>query len=213
MCQKKDHFSQSAENGGFVKWHKFLRFSSVWPPPARIFEPSKVHFRVKFAIFSRNCAFLRFPSLPWHLKPRLQNYILRENASFDQKVNFGVWSIFGGRCCGLEKCKKTPFREKIAIFTKKLTLRVEESSLEGSGRSKNVETGVICKFGTFWKNYTLREKCSFDRKVDFEGWSVLAEGGWNLEEANQCLSVWNTSHFGLNWFWRKKWGFLWQSHM
>ena len=47
-----------------------LQFSSFWPPPARSFEPSKVHFTVKFATFSRICAFSRFSSLPRHLKPR-----------------------------------------------------------------------------------------------------------------------------------------------
>ena len=170
------HFSQSAEIGGFVKWHKFLRFSSVRPPPARTFEPSKVHFRVKFAIFSRNCAFLRFPSLPWHLKPRLQNYILRENASFDQKVNFGVWSIFGGRCCGLEKCKKTPFREKIAIFTFLKKLYIErkifiwpKSWLWGlkrprwrwlePGRSKPMPFRL--KYFAFWAKLVLKKKMRF----------------------------------------------------
>ena len=165
-------FSKSVEIGDSLRWHHFLRLSSLQPPSGRTLQPSKSTVQSILQVSLEMAFFNVFRD------SHFQNQLFGQTKRFLSIYNFwkGVKirdSVRGRgfKCPGrLEKRKKAQFREKVANLTLKCPFE-DSKVLTGGGQTlenrenlchlTNPPISALCeKWYLFWN-------AVFYRKLDF----------------------------------------------
>ena len=168
-------FSKSTEIGDSIRWHHFLRLSSLQSLPGRTLQPSKSTFQSILQI-SLEIAIFTFFKTPISKVNCLVKLSVFSHCIIFEKVSKleTLWGGRGFKCPGrLEKRKKAQFREKIANLILKCTFEGSKV-LAGGGQTlenrKNLchftkpPFSALCeKWSFFWHKMTD----AFYRKLDF----------------------------------------------